>query len=126
VDAISFKNSIAGWIAGPASHTIKNYSDNKFKSLVLESLSSIFSISISDIEKRLKNLKVMNWIKEPYILGGYSYPTLKTEEARDILKTPFKNSIYFAGEYLAENSSSTVDAALKSAKESCRGILKNN
>ena len=65
----------------------------------------------------------MNWIKEPYILGGYSYTTLQTQRARLFLNQPHENTFYFAGEYLAENSSSTVDAALQSGIQAAKNIL---
>lgn len=116
---------LTGWIGGPNSFKIKNYSEKKFKSFVLKSLSSIFSMPVMLLEKRLIKFKTMNWIKEPYISGGYSYSTLQTEQARKFLHQPFKNTIYFAGEYLAKNSSSTVDAALQSGKEVAASILKN-
>ncbi|MEP6926677.1 MAG: FAD-dependent oxidoreductase [Ginsengibacter sp.] len=115
---------LTGWIAGPSSIKIKNYSQKKFKIIILKSLSSVFSMHITDIEKKLKNFKVMNWIREPHILGGYSYPTLKTKNAREILQVPFENSFYFAGEYIGKDSSSTVDAALKSGREVAGKILK--
>lgn len=67
----------------------------------------------------------MNWIKEPHIMGGYSYPTLKTKEAQQILREPYNNTFYFAGEYLAKNSSSTADAALQSGTSVAMQILNN-
>jgi monoamine oxidase len=110
------KPLLTGWIAGPSSVKMKNYSDKKFTDLVLTSLSSIFSMSFVELESRLKKVEIINWIKEPHILGGYSYSTLQTEKARDILLTPFENKFYFAGEYLLKNSSSTVDDALQSGR----------
>lgn len=114
---------LTGWLAGPSSYKMKNYSEKKFKQLLLASLSSIFSMPAEMLERRLKNYKIMNWIKEPHILGGYSYPTLKTKEAQQVLREPYKNTVYFAGEYLAKNSSSTVDAALQSGMSVAEQIL---
>jgi monoamine oxidase len=107
---------LTGWIAGPSSVKMKNYSTKKFKNLLVKSLSSIFSMPFGEIENHLKKIEIMNWIKEAHILGGYSYSTLKTEKARDILLTPIENKFYFAGEYLLKNSSSTVDDALQSGR----------
>lgn len=108
------KPLLTGWIAGPASTKLKDYSEKKFANLLLRSLALIFSMPIQELEGHLKKIKIMNWIKEPHILGGYSYSTLQTEKARDILLTSFENKFYFAGEYLPKNSSSTVDDALQS------------
>jgi len=120
------KPLLTGWIAGPSSVKMKNYSEKKFKNLLLTSLSSIFSMPFKELESRLKIFEIMNWINEPHILGGYSYSTLKTEMARDVLLTPFENKFYFAGEYLTKNSSSTVDDALKSGRYAAEQILMVN
>ncbi len=78
---------------------------------------------VIDLEQKLKKYVIMNWIKEPHILGGYSYPTLKTREAQEVLRKPYNHTFYFAGEYLATDSSSTVDAALQSGISVARQIL---
>ena len=114
---------LTGWIAGPPSFKMKDYSNRKFKDLLLESLQSIFALPKATLEQRLINYKVMNWIKEPHILGGYSYPTLQTEKAREFMGQPYEDTFYFAGEYLVENSSSTVDAALQSGRDAAMKIL---
>jgi len=114
---------LTGWIGGPPAYKMKNYSERRFKTLVMESLASIFSLPKFEIEKRLINYKIMNWSKEPHILGGYSYTTLKTEKARKFMNQPYENTFYFAGEYLPENSSSTVEAALRSGRAAATKIL---
>jgi monoamine oxidase len=116
---------LTGWLAGPNSYKMKNYSDKKFKILLLESLSALFNMPKERLEKKLINFKVMNWIKEPHILGGYSFSTLQTEEAREFLHHPYENTFYFAGEYISKNSTSTVEAALISGKEVAGQILKS-
>ena len=117
------KPLLTGWIAGPPSTKMKNYSQKKFTNVLLTSLSLIFSTPIHELTARLKKMKIMNWIKEPHILGGYSYSTLKTEKARDILLIPFDNKFYFAGEYLTKNSTSTVDDALQSGRLAAEKII---
>jgi monoamine oxidase len=115
---------LTGWIGGPPAFEMKDYSERRFKNLLIESLASVFFLPKPEIEKRLINYKVMNWSKEPYILGGYSYATLQTEKARQFLNQPCENTFYYAGEYLPENSSSTVDAALQSGIQAASQILK--
>jgi len=117
------KPLLTGWIAGPLSIKMKTYSEKKLANLLLTSLSSIFSMPIQEIEGHLKKIKTMNWIKEPHILGGYSYSTLQTEKARDILLTSFENKFYFAGEYLTKNSTSAVDDALQSGRLAAEKII---
>ncbi len=121
----SKKPLLTGWIAGPSSYNMKNYSEKKYREVSLKSLSKLFSMPVTELEIRLKKMIVMNWNKEPRFLGGYSYPTRETEGAQKFLRQPFKNAIYFAGEYLAENSTSTVDAALQSGIYVAKQILKS-
>ena len=73
---------------------------------------------VNHLENKLKAFKIINWINEPYILGGYSYPTLQTAKARLLLRQPVENAFYFAGEYVIKNSSSTVDACIAKRKRS--------
>ncbi|MEO8766543.1 MAG: FAD-dependent oxidoreductase, partial [Ginsengibacter sp.] len=115
---------LTGWVAGPDSHKMKNYSPRKLKKIGLEALSSVFSMPPEALNDRLKTATIINWIKEPYIFGGYSYPTLQTEMARNIISEPVGNSFYFAGEYVIKDSSSTVDAALQSGQEAAKKILR--
>ncbi len=115
---------LTGWIGGPASYKVKNYSEKRFRGVALQSLSKLFSMPEKELEARLKKMKVMNWNKEPYFLGAYSYPTPETGTAQELMREPFENAIYFTGEYVAENSSSTVDAALRSAIYVSKQILK--
>lgn len=115
---------LTGWLAGPRARQMKSFSAKKFENIMLGSLSSILSVEKSELVKKLLNYKIMNWIEEPHILGGYSYATLKTQKAREILLTPFNDAFYFAGEYITQNSSATVDAALQSGKFVAMEILK--
>ena len=115
---------LTGWLAGPYAYKRKNYSEKQFKVLLLKSLSSFFNMLPDYFEKKLINYKVMNWIKEPHILGGYSFSTLQTEKARAFLNQSYENIFYFAGEYILPNSTSTVDAALISGKKVAEKILK--
>jgi monoamine oxidase len=114
---------LTGWIAGPPASKMKDYSEKKFKECILDSLSSVFSMPVWLLEEKIKNYMVVNWIKETHILGGYSFATIQSEDARNQLKKPFDDFFYFAGEYLAENSASTVDAALQSGIEVAKKIL---
>ena len=117
---------LTGWVAGPPSYKIKNYSEKKFKDLLLKSLSTLFSMPLEYLEKRLINYTIVSWTKEPHILGGYSYHTIETESAVKLLSKPFENEFYFVGEYLAKDSYSTVDSALQSGKEVAEKILETD
>ena len=67
---------------------------------------------------------VVNWKKDPYSRGAYSYDTVGSIEAKKILNTPIEGTIYFAGEAFYEGTSpGTVEAALVSAKNVVEKIV---
>ncbi len=121
----SQKPLLTGWVGGPSSFKMKNYSSEKLKELAIKSLAYLFSSTAEEINKRIKNFMAVDWIKEPYIFGAYSYATLPTSAARTVLQQPYKDAFYFAGEYIPDDSTSTVDEALKSAVAAASQVLKS-
>jgi monoamine oxidase len=117
---------LTGWLAGPASYRMQHYSEDQLNKTALECLSAIFLVPLQYLENKLKRWKIVNWIKEPYISGGYSYATLQAEKAAEILTVPVDRSFYFAGEYLAKDSLGTVDGAFQSGKDVAERILAND
>ena len=114
---------LTGWVGGPVSWKMKNFSNKKLRELAIESLAKIFSMRQKDIERRLQNIVIMNWNKASYFYGGYSYPTLEINAVQEFMTRPVNGMIYFTGEYLAKDSSSTVDAALLAGKHVAGQII---
>jgi monoamine oxidase len=70
------------------------------------------------VRSQIKEWQVANWIKDPYSMGAYAYPTIETARAREFLRIPIKNTLYFAGEALYTGAAmGTVEAALVNGKE---------
>jgi len=68
--------------------------------------------------------KVYNWTADPFTRGSYSYATVQTKNAREILKTPVAQTVYFAGEALFEGEQlGTVEAALVSGLEVAKEVV---
>jgi monoamine oxidase len=114
---------LTGWLAGPDALKMKNQNDKMIRNLGLESLASIFAMSLNELDKRLRLHKIINWAAKPYILGGYSYATVGGAAIKSILQKPFQNQVFFAGEYLPANAFSTVEAALLSGKNVANQLL---
>lgn len=113
---------LTGWMAGSKLKHYKDISEEEILQHSIASLATIFNYKPDVIKRKLKHHKIINWIHDPFSKGGYSYPTLTTKKARRVLQSPVKNTIYFAGEALAQNSTATVDAALSSGKEVAEAI----
>lgn len=109
---------LCGWIGGPKARQLSNYSDEEILEKALLSLASILSTSRSDLDNLIEQAEVFNWQNDRLNLHGYSYDTLQSNAARQILKTPVADTIFFAGEGVYEgNSPGTVEAALVSGRE---------
>ena len=88
---------LTGWVGGPVSWKMKNFSNKKLTELAIESLAKIFSVPQKDIERRLQNIIIMNWNKASYFYGGYSFPTLEINAAQEFMTKPVNSMIYLPG-----------------------------
>jgi monoamine oxidase len=117
---------LTGWIGGNKANLLKEYSDDEILQTALASLANAFAIPVDHLKTKLKASFVANWCKEPDINGGYSFNTLYSDEAKNMLQQPVNNTIYFAGEALYNGPyGGTVEAALESAKKTVHEILRN-
>lgn len=65
----------------------------------------------------LTDYYVMDWGKEPFIAGGYSYDPPHSDGARILLAQPIGNQVFFAGEATQSNGHhATVHGAMESAE----------
>ena len=81
-------------------------------------------MSIESLQENSEFAAVFNWDKMPLSAGGYSYDTLNSSKAREVLNTPLFKSIFFAGEALySGDHPGTVEAALVSGKNAVVQIL---
>jgi monoamine oxidase len=119
-------NLLTGWLGGPNATKKIFEPDSSLLQTALLSLSSIFRIPPAMLQEELTNCKIINWLNQPYIKGGYSYNTLYSEQARKILSTPLDNTIYFAGEAISKNESQgTVESALQSGHDTAQMLIEH-
>jgi monoamine oxidase len=118
-------NLLTGWAGGGQAMRIDSASDAQILDMALKSLSKIFEIDISQVGLLLSAATVANWKNDPFSKGAYSYGTLETVAARQLLNSPIDDTIFFAGEGLYEGSSpGTVEAALASGRNTARNLMK--
>ena len=116
---------LTGWLGGSAAAKRSTQKEETILHDALLSLSSIFSIAPSVLRKQLVHHKILRWEHHPYILGGYSYNTLFSEKAIEILSEPVANTIFFAGEAIhTGEAQGTVEAALQSGLSAAKKIKK--
>lgn len=115
---------LTGWLSGPKANNLKNESDEDILGLAVTSLCNIFSLSEVYLRTLIHRFQILNWTDDPFTMGSYSYSTLQTKEARELLTQPEANTIYFAGEALYNGPEmGTVEAALTSGLDVSRTIL---
>ncbi len=117
-------NVMIGWMVGPNVEKNKGLPDDQLLDVGLSSLSNLFGLDKDFLKKEIESWKVVNWSKDPYALGAYSYTAMDTEDSYERLAAPINNKLFFAGEALyTGEETATVEGALGSGKEVAVVIL---
>lgn len=116
---------LTGWIAGKRTASFDEMSDEEMLQVSLQSIAGIFGKSLDEIKQILTASHIVNWRKDVYAKGAYSYSMTGSEEAKKILREPIADTIYFAGEGLYSGASGgTVEAALVQGLEVAKKVLR--
>lgn len=116
-------NLLTGWLGGPKAVTYANKTSEEIIHLSIVSLSAIFNIPYEKLRDDLLAYAVYNWHYNENMLGGYSYNTITSAEAKQILNKPVVNTVFFAGEALyTGDEPGTVEAALQTAIDAVKLI----
>lgn len=116
---------LTGWIAGKRTASFDNMSDEELLQTSLQSIAGIFGKPVDEIKEMLTASHIVNWEKDVYAKGAYSYSMIHSEEAKKTLRKPVAGTIYFAGEGLYSGvSGGTVEAALVQGLEVAKKVLK--
>ncbi len=116
---------LTGWIAGKKTDEFNDMNDDDILQIALQSIAAIFNKSKEDIQQWLTASQVINWQKNVYAAGAYSYNKVESDKARKILNEPVSNTLFFAGEALySGKSGGTVEAALVNALDVVKKIMK--
>ncbi|HJS53883.1 MAG TPA: NAD(P)/FAD-dependent oxidoreductase [Chitinophagaceae bacterium] len=120
----SDSNLLTGWLGGPKAAEKIFEPETSLLQIALQSLSSIFHLSFTMLQKELIHHKIICWQNQQYIKGGYSYNTLGSNQAKKVLSTPIDDTIYFAGEAVGQGESvGTVESALQSGRDAAAMLI---
>jgi len=115
---------LTGWCAGPKADRVPLLTEAELIDIGLTSLAEIFDLPLGRIRRDLVASRAINWGKDPFARGAYSYATPRTREAQSVLRKSDGDAIFFSGEALyAGPDMGTVEAALASGQETARTIL---
>lgn len=108
---------MTGWVSGQRMRFLRALDPAARIISVLDSLSAIFGIDRTVLQRRLKASLFLDWEMVSTVLGGYSFETVGAAAARAALSEPIAGTLYFGGEGLYEGDvPGTVEAAF------CNGV----
>ena len=115
---------LTGWYAGPKADTVALLSDDQLIEMGLASLAEIFALPRERLAAQLIAARAIDWGKDPFARGAYSYATPKTREAQAAMKKSDGNGVFFAGEaFYAGRDMGTVEAALANGRDTARMMM---
>jgi monoamine oxidase len=116
-------NILTAYISGENANYLSDLG-NKATQEILIDLNRIFGNSTAS--NLISESFIMDWKKEQYIQGCYSYPSLNENNSRDILKKSIKEKLYFAGEATNVNGHfGSIHGAMETGKEAVSEIIKD-
>lgn len=115
---------LVGWISGSATEKFQGFSSGEMQQMVVECLRDIFDRSESQIREIVRDIIVVDWQKDPFALGAYSYQKVGHPMARTYLGEPIEETLFFAGE-ATDNivDTATVESAIASGYRAAKEIV---
>jgi monoamine oxidase len=109
---------LTAWAGGPKAARLSGLPEEKLLEKAVASVRSIFR-RVPAVESVL----VQDWQADPYSRGGYSYVLVGGQGARERLRKPLMDTLFFAGEATDADEAGTVAGALRSGRRAAREIL---
>lgn len=92
---------------------------------ILNELDNIFGANVASAN--LEKSYLMDWTKEPFIWGTYSFDKVGCGNSRQVLAEPIAGKLFFAGEATCTNGHhASIHGAMESAERVVKEILETN
>lgn len=115
---------LTGWFGGPRTSSVAHLGEAELTETGLASLAEIFGLPLERLAQELAASRAIDWAKEPFARGAYSYATPKTRHVQSLLGRADGGVVVFSGEALyGGRDMGTVEAALASGLAAARTIL---
>jgi monoamine oxidase len=86
---------LTGWVAGPKTKRMAYLAENKLVETGLASLVHIFELSPKHLTRDPLAARAIDWAKDPFAGGAYSYATPATRNAQLRLARPEGGVVFF-------------------------------
>ena len=115
---------LTGWFGGPKTTAMAQLDEQELVEAGLASLADIFGRDAKELMRTMVAARAINWARDPFARGAYSYATPHTRVAQSVLSKPAGGAIFISGEALYRGRDmGTVEAALASGLETARTVL---
>jgi monoamine oxidase len=115
---------LTGWLAGPVTERFAAFDENQLIDAALGSLGKIFGLLPDRLKADLVTARAIDWAKDSFARGAYSYATLETRRIQSELLSRDGSAIMLSGEALYQGRDmGTVEAALASGLDAARALL---
>jgi monoamine oxidase len=115
---------LTGWVAGPRTEGMAHLAEAELVETGLASLAAIFGLSPKQLRQDLAAARAINWARDPFAGGAYSYATPETRGAQSRLASPEGGALFVSGEAMyGGRDMGTVEAALASGRDTARIVL---
>lgn len=113
---------LAAWSGGPNALRLVARSTDEVLRPALASLAELFGKG-RNYRKLLEGVYWHDWQSDPYSCGAYSYAGVGGGPARKQLARPLEQTLFFAGEALDPEESSSVGGALHTGQRAAQQVL---
>jgi monoamine oxidase len=116
---------LTGWFGGPKTGGLVRLGEQNLIDAGLASLADIFGAPAARLKANLVAARAINWARDPFARGAYSWATTATRAAQSVLARDDGSSIVFCGEALYRGPDmGTVEAALANGQDTARAVLR--
>ncbi len=113
---------LIAWAGGGAAERVRGAGDPV--GAALDSLARMLGTGRRRVEAELEAVHHHDWTADPFSRGAYSYVPAGALPARDELRRPAADTLFFAGEATAEGGwNGTVDGAVETGVRAAREVL---
>ena len=113
--ALSSRPVLTGWAGGPAAINLAGRPKRGILEKALSSLQRVLNVRQTDLRAALIAWETHNWSRDPFSRGAYSFTVAGHDGAAEKLRTPVRDTLFFAGEATADGEEvGTVHGALAS------------
>jgi monoamine oxidase len=116
---------ITGWAPFQCAERLSGQERSYVIARGLETLSSLLSANVEDLEAGLVYADFHDWQSDPFSRGAYSYGKVGSGGAHEALARPMDRTLFFAGEACdVTGNNGTVHGAIASGKRAAGDLIR--